>query len=508
MRFANTANTATVLTLSLGSAIAIGDPALLSSNIAIIRSDMQLSLSAASLVTSGAFLTLAGTILGAGALGDNYGRRKMFLVGACGAFMFGLVGAAAPNVAVLTAARVGAGVSFAFLLSLSLAIVNAAFPPDRIAGAIALYIGAGSALAIVPPIVGSELIDHFGWRSGFLVTPVLALVLIASTVKFVPETPRAHRALDLAGMLLLAVALITLLYGVSHLNEGIHAAALVPIMIGILSAAAFWWWESHTAEPALEPRIFRSPGFAAAIFAGAVYAFVMGGSAAVLTGYIVIIRGAPATLLHLLYIPGTILAALTAVGAGRATARLGGSTVMVGGLVLLAVAMSARLVADGNTPISVLAVLMAAGAIAGAIVQTTQTTVLMNSAPQSLGGVVSAAKSTVQSVAYAFGSALFTLLGVALFQLLGGKKLAGYGISAEQARDMLRMTHVHGASHGIPNVNANDPQRAEWVVSAASSIWIQVGQILSLSMAAASLAAAGLAFAILRPRRVSPTSRQ
>jgi len=156
----------------------------------------------------------------------------------------------------------------------------------------------------------------------------------------------------------------------------------------------------------------------------------------------------------------------------------------------------------------ILAVVMAAGAIAGAVVQTTLTTVLMTSAPPSFGGVVAAVRSNVQSTAYAFGSALFPLLGVALFQLMGGKKLAVQGVTADQARDILRVTHLHGAGQGIPNVSVQDPQLTEWVVSAASSIWMEVGRMLSLTMSAVLLAAAALAFAILRPDRATPPAGQ
>jgi MFS family permease len=503
MREATTGK-ATVLTLSLGNAIALGDPALLSSNIAVIRSGLQLSLSTASLVTSGAFLTLAATILGVGALGDKYGGRRMFLVGACGAVAFGLLAAAAPNVVVLVAARAGAGISFAFLLCLSLAIVNAVFPPERIPGAIALFVGAGMAFSIIPPITGSLLIDHFGWRSGFLITPALAAVLLVLTLRFVPETPRSHRAPDVIGMLLAAVSLIALLYGIPRLHQGIHTPVVITIASGSLGVVAFWWWESRTEAPALDPHIFRSPAFGAATVTAAMYAFVMGGSAAVLTVYVVIVRSSPASLLHLLYIPGTLLAALTATGAGRLAARIGESVIMVGGLVMLAIAMAIRLVTSEHTPMFMVAVVMAVGAISGAVVQTTLTTVLMTSAPPSLGGIVSAVKSNVQSTAYAFGSALFPLLGVALFHQIGGRKLEGQRVTPEQARDILRLAHLHGVSQGIPNVSANDPQRTEWVISAASSIWMDVGKILSLTMSALLLTAAALAFAILRPGRISP----
>ena len=238
------------------------------------------------------------------------------------------------------------------------------------------------------------------------------------------------------------------------------------------------------------------------------YAFTMGGSAALLTAYVVIVRGLPATSLHLMYIPGTLLAALTAIGAGRVATRVGESAVMVGGLVLLAAAMAFRLATNEHTGIFGVAVVMAAGAIAGAVVQTTLTTVLMTSAPPSFGGVVSAVRSNVQSTAYAFGSALFPLLGVALFGLMGGRKLADEGVTAQQSRDMLRVAHVQSAGRGIPNASVHDPQRAEWVVSAASSIWMEVGKVLSLTMSAALLAAAALAFAILRPDRATPPAGQ
>jgi predicted MFS family arabinose efflux permease len=67
-------------------------------------------------------------------------------------------------------------VAFAFLLGLSLAIINALFPPERQAAAIALYLGAGFALTTPMPALGSLLAEHIGWRSGFLVAPAAALI--------------------------------------------------------------------------------------------------------------------------------------------------------------------------------------------------------------------------------------------------------------------------------------------------------------------------------------------
>ena len=112
-----------------------------------------------------------------------------------------------------------AGVSFAFLLCLSLSIIRESFPADRVARAIALFVGAGTAFAIVPPIVGSELMNRFGWRAGLLVAPVLAAALIALVFRYVPETPCYDRPLDVPAMLLSAVGLIGLAQAAGALRK-------------------------------------------------------------------------------------------------------------------------------------------------------------------------------------------------------------------------------------------------------------------------------------------------
>ena len=89
------------LAMGLGSAVVLGDLRILSANISLIRTGLQLSNSMAIIVSSLATLTLAASVLGAGVLGDRYGMRRMFLAGASGAVVFGVLGAVAPNVVVL-----------------------------------------------------------------------------------------------------------------------------------------------------------------------------------------------------------------------------------------------------------------------------------------------------------------------------------------------------------------------------------------------------------------------
>lgn len=486
----------TVVAMGLGSAVAVGDLRILAANISIVRSGLQFSPGTTIFVSSLATLTLAASVLGAGVLGDKYGMKRMFVAGACGAVVFGLMGAIAPNVVVLMIARACIGVAFAFLSGLSLAIVNAVFPPDRRAAAIAWFLAAIYAFGVLPATAGSLLAEHVSWRSGLLVTPVLAVLVVIITLRYVPETQSSEGKTDIGGLVLVALALIGLTYGISQLQNGVNLGALVPILTGVVASAAFVWWELHCDEPALDLRIFRSPRFNAAVTAGAANNLVQGGSMTMVTFYLVAIREESTWALALLLIPATLMSALAAVGAGRAAARFGNGAVVVVGLVVLAVSLLVRLSFRIDTPLVVVGAVIALTTVGGAILQTPQTTVMMSSAPVNLGGVVSAVKASVGGTFYGLGAALFSMLGIILFLQDSGPKLAGSGISAEQAGEILGATGEPPASTGL------DPQRTEWVISQATSSMLEVAQTVNLVMMVIPLVAAAIVVALFRRRTV------
>ncbi len=495
---AGLAATMTVVAMGLGYSITAADPTILSANISEVRAGLHMSPSTASFVASLATLTLAAAVLGAGALGDLYGMRRMFTVGLLGTIGFGVLAAAAPNVAVLIGARAGAGVAFAFLLGLSLALINAVFPPERRAAAIALYLGAGFALTTPMPAVGSLLAEHIGWRTGFLVAPVAALVALAIVWRFVPETLRAPRRLDVVGLVLIAGALLALVYGISRLQGGPHAGALVPIAAGAVAAVGFVVWENRTPDPALDLRVFRSARFNAAVAAGATFNFLTGGSTILFAFYLVTVRGDAPELLGLLLVPATVLQAFAATGSGRAATRFGDRPVLVSGLLLLLAGLLMLTAVDENTSLAVLFVAVALNAVGGAVVQTPQSTIMMSSAPADLGGSVSAVKSAVGQAGYSLGPALFALIGTALFTQDAMRRLAGSDIGLPEAREALRVAHgTSVASTGGSNIV--DPQRAREVVEGATASMVDAIHTLSLIMAVVPVAAIVLALILLRP---------
>lgn len=482
----------TTVAMGLGSAVAVGDLRILAANISLVRGGLGFSHGTTIFVSSLATLTLAASVLGAGVLGDKYGMKRMFLAGACAVVAFGLIGAAAPNVVVLLIARACIGVAFAFLSGLSLAIMNAVFPPERRAGAIAWYLAAVYAFGVLPATVGSLLAEQFGWRSGLLVTPVLATLVVAITLRYVPETQSSHRGTDLPGLLLIAVALVGVTYGISDLQSGVDLAAIAAILTGIGAGAAFVWWELHCDDPALDLRIFRSPRFNAVVSAGAANNLVQGGSLTMVTFYLVIVRDLSTWAFALLLIPATLVAALAAVGAGRAAARFGNGTVVVAGLAVLAVSLLVRLSFRIDTPIIVVGAAMALTTIGGAIIQTPQTTVMMASAPTHLGGVVSAVKASVGGTFYGLGAALFSMFGLILLIRDIGPKLAEAGVSIEQAGEILSTTAA------APGTAVLDPGRTAWVISEASAGVLGAAHTLNLVMTVIPVAAAILVLVLFR----------
>jgi len=499
------AGTMTIVAMGLGYSITAADPTTLSANLAEVRRGLQFSPATASFLASLCTLTLAAAVLGAGALGDLAGMKRMFVIGVWGSIGFGVLGAVAPHVAVLVIARGGLGVAFAFVLGLSLAIINAVFPPGRRAAAIAAYLGAGHALAVFQPAVGGWLASHYGWRSCLLVTPVIAALTLAITLRYVPETVRDQRKLDIPGIALIAAALITVIYGLTELQGGPNARALVLIAVGLALGVAFVWWESRTEAPALDMRIFRSGRFNAALTAGATFNFLGGGGTILFAYYLVTIRGKSPELLGVLLIPAMLVASAAAIAAGRAAARFGERAVLVAGLAILLVSMLMLVVLDGQTPVAFLGVAVALNAIGGAVVQTPQSTIMMSSAPPELGGVVSAVKPAVGQAAYSLGPALFALVGTTLFLRDGRAKLAGSGISEEQARQALQVAHG-GAPNPAAGSEVLDPEQARWVVSEATNSWLSAIHDLSLIMAGVPAVAIVVAWWLLRPKRGTPQS--
>ena len=256
-----------VLATVLGSALAAIDSTVVGIALPAIGRNFHMPVANLQWVVSSYLLALAGLLLVGGALGDRYGRRRVFVIGVVWFAVTSLVCAVAPNSGVLIGARALQGVGGALLTPGSLAILQASFAPDDRPKAIGAWSGLGGVATAIGPFLGGFLISAVSWRLIFVINLPLALVVLAVTARHVPETsdPEATGRVDLLGAALVTLGLVGVTMG---LIEGPGHGWKAPLVIGSLVGGAvllavFVVAERREAHPMLPPGIFSSVQFSA-----------------------------------------------------------------------------------------------------------------------------------------------------------------------------------------------------------------------------------------------------
>ncbi|MGW1882832.1 MFS transporter [Streptomyces sp. NPDC001970] len=306
IRLASATGRWVVLTTVLGSTMALLDSTVVNIALPHIGDDLGADLAELQWIINAYLLTLAGLILLGGALGDRYGRRRVFVIGVVWFALASLACGLAPNAPVLIIARALQGVGGALLAPGSLAIIQASFHPDDRPRAVGLWSGFGGVGAAVGPFVGGWLVDGPGWRWVFLLNVPLAALCVPIALRHVPETrdPAAHGRFDVLGAVLGALGLGLVTYGLIDKSWWAGAA-------GVLVGAAFVVVERRRSHPMLPPSIFASRQFTAvnvvtvcvyAAFSG--FFFLAALQLQVVSGYTALAAGTallPTTVLMLLF---------------------------------------------------------------------------------------------------------------------------------------------------------------------------------------------------------------
>lgn len=303
---------AVVLTTVLGSSLAMLDATVVNIALPRIGEDLGASIAGLQWVLSGYTLTLASLILVAGALGDRLGRRRVFVWGTVWFTIASIVCALAPTVELLVAARILQGVGAALLTPGSLALLSATIDPDDRGAAIGLWSGLGGVASAAGPLVGGWLVEVASWRAVFWLNVPLAVAVVWTAVRHVPDSrdPHAHGRLDLPGTVLGALALAVLTYG-------LIAGHPVSMVVGVVVFAAFVVAERRSPNPLVPPSLFRSRVFTAAnLVTLAVYA-ALGGVFFLLVLQLQIVSGYSPVASGLATLPITVLMLLLSSRTGR-----------------------------------------------------------------------------------------------------------------------------------------------------------------------------------------------
>ena len=329
----------------LASGVAFLDATVVNVAVPSIAEDFGVGGDGVQWVLTAYLLTLASLILLGGALGDRYGPRRVFVVGAVWFATATLACALAPTLWFLVVARLLQGVGGALLTPTSLALVQSSFVPDDRGRAVGAWAGLTGLSGAIGPILGGWLIDGPGWRWAFLVSVPLVLVAVVAVRAAPPFVRVPGGRFDLAGAGLAVVALAGLTLALNRAADDgwgdpvVIAAAAV----ATLAAVAFVLWERRTSSPLVPGRLFESRTFTVlSIVTFALYA-LLGGVFFFVVYQLQVVTGFGALEAGSSLIPATLLLLLGSARSGALAARWGprpqmivGPLLTAGGVVVLA----------------------------------------------------------------------------------------------------------------------------------------------------------------------------
>lgn len=323
-----------VLAATLGSGMTMLDGSVVNVALKTIGTDFEASLAQLQWVTNGYLLALAGLILLGGALGDRYGRRRLFVVGVAWFAVASLLCGLAPDVETLIAARVLQGIGGALLVPGSLAMIEAVFvDPDR-SRAIGAWSGLGGIAMAIGPFLGGALVEYVNWRWIFLVNVPLAVLTLLCALRWVPETRSTRPGrFDLPGAVLATVTLAAVTGALTDTD-----LMLPGLVAGVVSGCAFVLVEHRRRDPMVPLGLFSHRVFSSVNVVTLVVYAALGAMTFFLTLQLQTVSGYGALAAGLASLPITICMIFLAARGGELGARIGPRIPMTLGPLLMAIA--------------------------------------------------------------------------------------------------------------------------------------------------------------------------
>ncbi|MGW8503279.1 MFS transporter [Streptomyces sp. CLCI03] len=286
-------------------------------------------------------LTFAVLLMFGAALGDRFGRRRLFIVGL--AIFTGASAAAAlsPGIDALIAARAVQGVGAAIMMPLTLTLLTAAVPAARRGMALGIY-GAVTGLAVASgPLIGGSLTEHISWQWIFWLNVPIGLALIPLARLRLAESTAPDARLDVPGTLLISGGLFGIVYALVNANSDgwTSATVLTGLIVGAALVGGFIHHGFNNANPMLPMRLFRDRGFLGINLASLLMFLGMFGSIFLLSQFLQGVAGYSPTEAGLRMLPWTGMPMLIAPLAGILSDRIGGRPVVAAGLAFQALGL-------------------------------------------------------------------------------------------------------------------------------------------------------------------------
>ncbi|WEV26040.1 DHA2 family efflux MFS transporter permease subunit [Streptomyces sp. 71268] len=364
-------------------------------------------------------LSFAVLLMLGAALGDRFGRRRVFGVGVALFTASSAAAALSSDIGLLIASRAAQGVGAALLMPLSLTLLTAAVPAERRGMAYGIW-GAVNGLAVASgPPIGGAVVEHISWQWIFwLNVPIGVALLPLARLRLVESRGPADR-LDVVGTVLASLGLLGITFALiqGNIDGWTSAPVLAGFGLGAALLVAFVRWELHTDAPMLPMRLFRSRAFSTVNAAGLLMYLGMFGSIFLLTQFLQLIQGYSPLEAGVRMLPWTAMPMIVAPLAGALSDRIDGRLIVATGLALMAVGIGWQAaIAEPGLSYAAQVAPFAISGVGMALFFAPVSALVMNSVSPAEQGIASGASNALREIGGTLGVALLA----SVFSARGG----------------------------------------------------------------------------------------
>ncbi len=395
------------------------DNLVVSTALPVIREHLHAGLSGLEWTVNAYTLTFAVLLLSAAAMGERFGRRRVFVLGIAVFTGASAVAALAPSIGVLVLARAVQGAGGAMIMPLSLTLLSASVPPERRNVALGIWGAIGGAAVALGPLVGGAVTSGWSWQCIFWLNVPVGLALIPLALWRLSESRGARSKLDLLGVVSVSVGLLGVVLGLVRGNAHgwTSTSVVVPFVVGGVSLAGFVAWELRSEHPMLDIRLFRHRGFASVNVTAMLFSFGMFGAIFFLVQFLQTVQGLSPLAAGVRILPWTAMPMLLAPVVGNLAERWGGKPLVVTGLALQATGLAwLATVTEPSTPYADLVVPFVICGIGMTLFFVPLASLVLGAVPRHLEGIASGANAAFRELGGVLGIAV---LG-AIFSSHGG----------------------------------------------------------------------------------------
>jgi EmrB/QacA subfamily drug resistance transporter len=495
-----------LLATILGSSMAFIDGTVVNVALPVLQNELHATVAQVQWVVEAYTLLLSALLLTGGALGDQFGRRRVYAIGvtlfAAASLWCGL----APTAGQLIAARALQGVGAALLVPGSLAIISAYFDDSRRGRAIGTWSALTSITFALGPVVGGWLVEHFTWRAAFFVNLPLALVVLPVTFLRMPESrnPEAGARVDVAGTVLATLGLGGLVYGLvesSNLGLG-HPLVIGTVVAGALLLGLFVVVEARSPAPMMPLGVFRSRTFSGANLLTLLLYAALTVQGFFLPFNLIQLQGYTPAQAGLAVLPFPVLLFLLSRWTGGLADRLGARVLLlIGPLVTGAGFALLALPAIGGSywttffpPIVIMGLGMA-------ITVAPLTTAVMGAVDAERAGVASGINNAVSRVGGLVAIAVLGIVAVSIFGASLNARLAQMPVPPAARQALMAQSTRLAAAEPPAGLDSAQHQAMQ---DAIRQSYLGVFRVMMLLCAAAAVASALCAWFLVEGRRAPP----